>query len=164
MKTLVTYVSQTGNTRKVAEAIFDEIQGDKEIKELSDLDDLEGYDLCFVGFPVIAFGPNPTAKEFLEKNAAGKMLAMFVTHGAPEDQEDLPPWLEKCRQAAAGADIVAFFDCQGEVDQNVIDLLLKSDDPTMQEFGRRGPESKGQPDKTRLQRARKWAAGVLGKF
>jgi len=106
----VTYVSQTGNTKKAAEAIFDEIQGDKDIKELSELNSLDGYDLCFVGFPIIAFGPNPTVKEFLEKSAAGKKLAMFVTHGAHEDQEDLPPWLEKYREAAVGADIIAFFN------------------------------------------------------
>lgn len=50
MKTVVACMSQTGNTRKVAEAIFGEIQGEKEIKELSELDGLEGYDLSFVGF------------------------------------------------------------------------------------------------------------------
>ena len=32
MKTLVTYMSQTGNTKRVAEAIFKEIKGKKEIK------------------------------------------------------------------------------------------------------------------------------------
>ncbi len=32
MKVIVTYMSQTGNTKKVAEAIFQEIKGKKEIK------------------------------------------------------------------------------------------------------------------------------------
>jgi hypothetical protein len=95
--------------------------------------------------------------------AAGKKLAMFVTHGASEGQEDLPPWLENCRHAAAGADIIAFFNCRGEVDQNIIDFLLKNDDPKMREFGRKGPESKGQPDEARLQRARTWVKDVLAK-
>jgi len=47
------------------------------------------------------------------------------------------------------------------VDQNIIDFLLKNDDPKMQEFGRRGPETKGQPDEARLERARAWAKDVL---
>ena len=33
----------------------------------------------------------------------------------------------------------------------------------MREFGRKGPESKGQPDEARLQRARTWAKDVLAK-
>jgi flavodoxin len=164
MKTLVTYVSQTGNTKKVAEAVFEELQDEKDIKELSELDGLDGCDLYFIGFPIAAFGPNPVAKEFLEKHAEGKKLAMFVTHASPEDEEELQPWLENCRQAAAGADIVAFFDCQGEFDPNIADLLLKSDDPKLQEFGRRAPETKGQPDETRLQLAREWARETAAKF
>ena len=65
MKTLVAYVTQSGNTRKVAEAIYGEIPGEKELKELSEVESLEGYDLAFVGFPIIAFGPEKSAREFL---------------------------------------------------------------------------------------------------
>ena len=32
MKLLVTYLSQTGNTKKVAEAIYGELSGDKELQ------------------------------------------------------------------------------------------------------------------------------------
>ena len=52
MKTLVAYFSQTGNTKKVAESMFDVIQGEKEIKELSEVENVDGYDLLFVGFPI----------------------------------------------------------------------------------------------------------------
>ncbi len=160
MNTLVTCVSQTGNTRKVADAIFEAVPGDKDMKEVADLESLEGYDLVFIGFP----GPNPVAKEFLEKNAAGKRLAIFITHGALEDSEDVPTWLDKCREAAAGADIVATFNCQGEVAQAVIDFLLTSDNPKMQEFGKLGPTTKGQPDESSLERARAWAKEVMSKL
>ncbi len=34
MKVIVTYMSRTGNTKKVAEAIFQEIKGKKEIKPM----------------------------------------------------------------------------------------------------------------------------------
>lgn len=164
MRTLVTFVSQTGNTRKVAEAIHGEIEGDAELKELSGVDSLEGYDLVFIGFPINAFGPNPAAREFLERNAAGRKLAIFITHGAPEDNEDVATWLNKCREAAAGAEIVGTFNCQEEVAQAIIDFLLKSDDEKMRAFGEAGPATKGQPDESRLERARAFAREVLAKL
>jgi flavodoxin len=164
MKTLVAYLSQTGNTKKVAQAIFDEIPGDKDIEEIAELEDLEGYEFAFVGFPINAFGPNPTAKEFLERNASGKKLAIFITHGAPEDNEDIVTWLDKCREAAAGADIRGTFNCQGEVAQPIIEFLLKSDDPKMRAFGEAGPSTKGQPDASKLERARAFARETLAKL
>lgn len=162
MKTLVTYVSQTGNTRKVAEAIYGELEG-AELKELSEVQTLAGYDLLFLGFPINAFGPNPTAKEFLEGNAAGARLALFVTHGAPEDEEGVAGWLDSCREAASGAEMLGIFHCQGEVAQVVIDFLLKSDNPEMRAFGEKGPSTKGQPDESRLEKARAFAREIIAK-
>jgi len=164
MKTLVTYVSASGNTRKVAQAVYDVLPDDKEMKEISETADLEGYDLIFVGFPIIAFGPNPDAREFLERAASGKKLALFITHAAPEDSEDVPAWLDKCREAAAGAEVVGCFNCQGELDPAVAEMLMKSDNPMLRGFGEQQPSTAGQPDESRLQRAREYAKKVLEEF
>ncbi|MDI6831662.1 MAG: flavodoxin family protein [Actinomycetota bacterium] len=163
MKVLVAYFSQTGKTRKVAEAIYESIEGERELKELGEVESLEGYDLSFIGFPIIAFGPAKEGREFLEQKAAGKKVALFVTHAAPEDQEGIEAWLEKCREAAALSDLMGFFDCQGELSQAIADALLKSDDPRMRSFGERRGETVGQPDETRLQRARDFAREVMAK-
>jgi flavodoxin len=163
MKTLVAYLSQTGNTKKVAEAIYSQIPEEKEMKELGELTDLEGYDLCFIGFPVHAGNPAVAAKEFLEKNGAGKKVALFVTHAAPEDAEDVPGLLDACRKAAANAELVGFFDCQGALDDNVRDFLLKSDSPKHQEFGKMAYLTKGQPDEGRLEKAKAFAREVMEK-
>lgn len=128
------------------------------------MEDLEGYDLAFIGFPINAFGPNPAAKEFLESQASGKRLVIFITHGAEADSPDVPEWVEKCRAAATGADIVGVFNCQGEVAPMVIDFLLKADDPMLNEFGKRGPSTKGQPDEAALERARGFAREIVGKL
>jgi flavodoxin len=164
MKTLVAYFSQTGQTKKVAEAIFESIEGDKELKEFSQVDGLEGYDLSFIGFPIIAFGPAKDGKDFLEQHAAGRKIALFVTHAAPEDQEGVDAWLDKCREAAAPADLVGFFDCQGELAEAIADVLSKSDDPMMRSFGERRPETLGQPDAVCLQRAGEFARETMGKL
>lgn len=164
MKTLVTYFSQTGNTRKVAEAIYDEIGVEKELKEFSDVDSLEGYDLAFVGFPIQAFGPAQAAKDFLAQHAAGSRIALFITHAAPEDQEGIGQWLDKCREAAGGAELVGLFDCMGELSEQIADYLVKQENPTMRSFGERRPETMGQPDESRLQKAREFARETMAKL
>ena len=58
MKILVAYLSKTGNTKKVAEAIFDEITDEKELKKIEDVDSLDGYDYSFLGFPIQRMGPD----------------------------------------------------------------------------------------------------------
>ncbi len=161
MKVLVAYMSQTGNTKKVAEAIHGGIAGDKEIKELKDVDSLEGYDLSFLGFPIHAFGPAQEAEKFIQKHSTGKKVALFVTHAALESSELLGDWLVKCRDAAAGAEILGLFNCQGELSQPVMDMLLKSDDPNMRSFGEQGPATKGQPDESRMEKAHEFAREII---
>ncbi len=163
MKVIVAYMSQTGNTKKVAENIFQEIQAEKEIKELGEIDSLEGYDLAFFGFPMIQFGAPKKAQKFLEKHAKDKKVALFITHASPEDFEPLQGWLENCKQATAGANLVGMFNCQGELAQHVMDSLLKSDDPQLRAFGEMGAMTKGQPNAARLERARVFAREIMEK-
>ncbi|MHA2397072.1 MAG: flavodoxin family protein, partial [Candidatus Thorarchaeota archaeon] len=49
MKVLVTYRSGTGNTEKIAKAIFEEINVEKEFGPFNDVKTLDGYDFIFVG-------------------------------------------------------------------------------------------------------------------
>jgi flavodoxin len=164
MKALVAYFSQTGQTRKVAEAVYEAVTGEKELKELSEVESLEDYDLSFIGFPIIAFGPAKQGKDFLEEHAAGKKVALFITHAAPEDQEGVQEWLAGCREAAASADLVGMFDCQGELSEQIADALMNSDSPEMQSFGKRRPETIGQPDENRLEKARAFAREIIKKM
>jgi flavodoxin len=164
MKTLVTYFSQTGKTQMVAEAIFDAITGEKEIRPFEEIESLDGYDLSFIGFPIIAFGPAPAGKEFLAEKARGKKIALFVTHAAPEHQEGLTEWLDRCREAASESQLLGMFDCMGELSEQIADFLMKSDDPMLRSFGERRGETLGQPDADRLQRARNFAKATLTKL
>jgi len=157
MKVLVAYMSQSGNTRKVAQSIYEGVQGEKELKELSDLGSLEGYDLIFFGFPIQAFGPAEKARKFMEGNLAGRRVALFVTHASPEGSPELEEWLGKCREAAAGAEVVGMFNCQGELAADIMAFLQSSDDPKLKSFGELGPTTKGQPDEFRLEKAKAFA-------
>jgi flavodoxin len=161
MKVLVAYFSQTGNTKKVAEAIFGELGEDAEIKALADVENLDDCDFAFIGFPIMGFGPAKQGKSFLEDHAAGKRIALFVTHAAPEDSEPLREWLARCEEAAADADLAGFFDCQGELAENIAGLLRESDDPELRAFAEARSETIGQPDATRLDKARAFAREIM---
>lgn len=160
MKVLVTYQSLTGNTKKVAAAIFEAIEQEKEMKELSQITTLEGYDLVFVGFPIMGFGPSPEVTGFLTNQATGRNVALFITHASPEDSEPLQDWLKKCKTSAANTDLKGIFNCQGELSEQIADFMLKSGDAAMVEWAKDRPSTIGQPDATRLQRAKDWAKKI----
>ena len=165
MKVLIAYHSISGNTKKVAETIYKEIRADKEMLPLSEVRDLKGYDLSFIGFPIQGYGPSKEAKEFLEKKVAGRDIALFVTHSAPEEGEPkLEQWLAACKIAASGANIVGFFHCQGQLAQNIKELMLNSKDPQLIAWAERGGETLGQPDRGRLKKAARFAKEIMARY
>ena len=161
MKALVAYLSKTGNTKKVAEAIFEEISDEKEIKPIDKVGSIEGYDIAFLGFPIHAMGPDKKTVELLEKHCVnGRNVALFITHMAPEDAQELPTWLDKFRQAASGASIVDVFDCQGQVAKPIKLFMSIAPDSKLRSWAKQD-NSKGQPDKARLDRARAFSRDVM---
>ena len=162
MKTLVAYLSQTGNTKKVAEAIYAAVEGDKEIKPVKEVRDLEGYDLAFLGFPVLNQGLAPQARRFLESATPGKRVALFITHAAPQDAPELPATLDKFRNACAGADVVGLFDCRGQLGKMVKAMMRVMPDPKLRHWAKID-DSQGYPDAASLGRAAAWAQETMAR-
>ena len=160
MKVLVTYYSETGNTKKVAEAIYNAVTEPKEIKPLKEVKSLDGYGLVFLGFPVQGSGPNPKARAYLESNTSGKRIALFITHAAPEDAPEMPECIQKFKDAAAGADVVDVFHCQGQLSGIIKTMMRFMPDPQIRAWAKMD-KSKGQPDAGRLEKAGVFASNVL---
>jgi hypothetical protein len=163
MRVLVAYTSRTGNTKKVAEAIYDELDGEKALKEFGDLQNLEGYDVVFVGFPIENFGPCSKAQAFLKDRCVGRNIVLFITHAAPEYTKFVPGWIAKCVDAASESNVVAVFHCQGELAENVRQSMLKSADPIVRFWAEHAGVTKGQPNATRLARARAFVREITKK-
>ncbi|MDA0525306.1 flavodoxin family protein [Methanococcoides alaskense] len=163
MKTLVTYFSQTGNTKKIAEAIYGEIAGEKEIKEIKDVNNLEGYDLVFVGSPVMEFNIPKKVTNFISENAAGKNMAFFMTHAVPEGFEAIHSWTGSIEDLTASGNFLGTFECQGELAQPVKEMLENSEDPEMRGFAAMVAPGKGQPDEAHVQKAREFAKEIQAK-
>ncbi len=167
MKVLVTYRSVTGNTKKIAEAIYEEIEAEKDIKSFREVESLDDYDFVFVGYPVEGWGPSKVSKRWLQERVNGKKIGLFCTHGSPEHVPTLSPWLDAMKAAAtdAGAEIINFFNCQGEMSQRVVDMLLESDDPNVRRFGEVGRDMTiGQPDGSRIEKAREYARKTMSRI
>jgi flavodoxin I len=165
MKVLVAYMSQTGNTKKVAEEIFGEINDDKEIKKIDDVASLEGYDLAFLGFPIHGEKVEKKVANLLTKHCtAEKNIAFFVTHGSKEgDAPELQQWLAEFRQMASGANIVGMFDCQGQLAKAIKFVMSIYPNAKYRKWAKMDT-SQGQPDESRLERARVFARQTMKGF
>jgi len=159
---LVTYQSQTGNTKKVAQAIYEAIPEPKEIKPIQEAQSLKEYDLIFMGFPVHGSGPNPKARTYLENNTKGKQIALFITHAAPEDAPEMPESIQKFCDAATEANIIDVFHCQGQLSSIVKTVMRFAPDPQIREWAKTD-NSKGQPDASKREKAAFFAKNVLEK-
>ncbi len=163
MKVLVAYMSSTGNTKKVAEAIYGGLKGEKVIKPIKEVETLAGYDLAFLGFPTHGYGPDKKTKEILGKlTPTGKKIALFVTHAAPEDDPEVPEYLAKFKQAATGAELVHCFDCQGELSGGT-KFIMRFMGKKLRDQARQD-NSKGQPDAARLRRATEFAVETMARI
>lgn len=161
MRVLVAYMSSTGNTRKIAEAIHGEISAEKELKPVSEVETLAPYDLAFLGFPVHGYGPDKRTKAILEKLCKDKKkVALFLTHAAPETEPEVAEYIAKFKQAASGAEIVGTFDCQGQLSAGVKFVMKISPNKRLRTDAKRD-NSKGQPDAGRIERARAFARETL---
>jgi len=164
VKVLVSYMSSTGNTKKIAEAIYGEITADKEIKPVSEVESLEPYDLTFLGFPTHGYGPDKKTRAILEKLCRDKKkVALFVTHAAPESEPEVAEYVAKFKQAASGAEIVGAYNCQGQLASGVKFIMKISPNKKLRSDAKRD-NSKGQPDGNRIERAKAFARETIAQM
>jgi flavodoxin/NAD-dependent dihydropyrimidine dehydrogenase PreA subunit len=88
-KGIVVYYSQTGNTKKIAEAITAGMKKtieECEIRPLKEVtaEDLSKYDLISLGYPTWSSKEPPNVRAFIEQTISleGKHIFVFSTHGA----------------------------------------------------------------------------------
>ena len=126
MKVLVTYYSETGNTEKLAQAIYEGIEkADKEILPVAEAGNLEQYDLIFCGFPVQASSVPGKVEPILKGIPAGKKVAVFATHGSLRGGQLAVTAFEYAMSLAKKAKVIGTFGCRGKVRQSLIDALMK---------------------------------------
>mgnify|MGYP000800818924 FL=1 len=93
MKSLVLWSSRTGNTKAIAEAVYEALPGEKDIFEEGRQPSVDGYDLIFVGFWGFRRGADFTARRTIE-SLHGKKVAIFATAGTYPDSQAARDYLD----------------------------------------------------------------------
>ena len=124
--TLVTYYSRTGNTKLVAEAIYDVLPADKILKPMDEAGDLASYGLVVAGFPVHAHSVPYSAEVFLKSIPEGKKVALFLTHGAVTGSRLAHEALEYASVLVAKARLIGTFSCRGKISMAALEALSRS--------------------------------------
>ncbi len=162
MKVLVSYYSDTGNTKKVADAIYDAIkESEKEICLAEEAPDLSDYDLIFCGFPVQSMGLPGKMENFVKGIPEGKNVAFFATHGSLRGGELAITAFFAALGLSKNLKVMGTFGSRGVVKQGIIDALLKK--PEHRGWALEAQSAAGHPDAADLEDAKAFAAAMVTK-
>ena len=161
MKALVTYFSQTGNTEKVARAIYEAIMIEKDITPIEAGQNTTGCDIIFCGFPVQAHSVPGKVRAFLKDLPAGQNIAFFCTHGSLRGGQLPKQAIEEAFGLAAKAKVVGDFGCRGAVSPQILDALLKR--PEHKAWVEEAQSANGHPDAADLADAKEFALRMINK-
>lgn len=122
---LVVYSSMTGNTKKVAEAIFAVLPEGSEIHPVETAPDSANYEKIAVGYWAYRGTADKTAQPYMSgiKNA---QVFVFATLGAYPDSEHAKKVLDN-GQALLGenCEVLGRFICQGKLSPGIIERGMK---------------------------------------
>ena len=129
MKGFIAYSSKTGNTKRMAEYLYDALKENRDLTllDLKEKPDLSAYDYGLLGGWCDRALPDKAVKKALE--GAPKKLGLFLTMGAMPDSEHgerAMEGLEKCL-ADHKKESLGTYLCPGKVDEKLaarIDLLV----------------------------------------
>lgn len=177
MRVLVSYLSQTGNTEKIARAIYNEVSKghDVDLKKIEDVnaETFNHYDLVFIGGPCQMGDLAAPVKKILGSlpNSPKYKIAGFYTHGAPaEEKEDYIKCLSTFQKCCAEKqiDFLGCFECQGfptpQIHQIVTDYLIRNKGYTDERVKQRFEKAKNRPNLEDEKNARAFAREILSKF
>lgn len=157
-KILVTYISWTGNTKKVAGAIFEVLEGDKTIKTMDEAQILDEYNLIFIGFPVHSHSVPFKTEELIKRIPPGKKIALFSTHGSLTGSRLSREALEHASILASSSKILGTFTCRGKVSLQALEVLSKS--PEHKAWAEMAASTQTHPDEHDLDDARSFAKWI----
>lgn len=162
MKALVTYFSHTGNTEKVAKAIYDEINNiDRDISTIKDIQSVDQYDFIFCGFPVRSHGVPEEVVSFIKSLPQGKKVAFFSTHGSQHGGHLAVTAIEQAVSLAANTKVLGTFGCRGKVEQKVIDMMMNQ--PENRAWAQEAMGADRHPDNADLEDAKEFAKKMITK-
>jgi flavodoxin len=162
METLVTFYSETGNTEKLANAVFDGIlQTEKEIMPIKAVSGADGYDLILCGFPVQSSSVPAKVEAFIKSIPKGKNVAFFATHGSLRGGQLAVTAFYYALTLASHLNVLGTFGCRGKVNEKIIDeLLQKAEHKAWAEEAQSAAE---HPNTNDLEEGKAWARWMVAR-
>jgi flavodoxin len=162
MKALVAYYSDTGNTEKLARAIYEGIEhAEKEILHIKEVKDVEDADIIFCGFPVQSHSVPGKVGAFIKSIPEGKKLAFFATHGSLRGGQLAIQALHSALSLTSKTTVLGTFGCRGKVKSSIIDALMKNAEH--RSWAIEAQSAVGHPDKGDFEDAKAWAKAMIVK-
>ncbi len=181
MKALVTYISQTGNTKMIAEKMHEAISSQAEVDINTmwsvDLGTLDKYDILFVGAPCHDSDLARPVKGFLDRlpESPTFKLVGFFTHATnmPDNERNkalYDQWAGRCIPSfqnvceRSDIELLGIFHCQGKasgpIEQFIHQEIITNED----EWNQYLPELRTHPTTNDLENAGKFALDILEKM
>ncbi len=162
MKVLVSYYSDTGNTKKVADAIYDAVtESEKDICLATEASNVSEYDLIFCGFPVHSMGLPGKMETFVKSLPEGTKVAFFATHGSLRGGELAITAFFAALSLSKHLKVMGTFGCRGVVKSSIIEALLKKAEH--RGWALEAQSAAGHPDVADLEDAKAFAAAMMTK-
>ena len=168
MKTLITYSTLTGNTKKVAESIHKAIAG-SELLDISEVKNLD-YDMIIVGTWIDKGTADAKALKFIQ-SLKDKTTAFFFTLGAYPDSDHAKTCAENITKLFTenGNTVEGYFLCQGAIDPKLIEMMrtkFPADHPhgPNPERIKRWSDASTHPDEKDLADAYNYFKNLMEKF
>lgn len=144
MKQLVVYSSQGGNTKKLAEAAFMRLSGEKDIYPVAKAPAPGEYDVAIIAFWFKGGQPDSASQEYLKKCTGPTRVFLIGCHGGDPESDPARMGMNKAMELASGATVVGSFNCRGEVPQQVLENAANQDPQPA--WLQDAPSAMGHPD------------------
>lgn len=124
MSSLVVFSTSTGNTKKIADAIFSALKDkDKKITDVNEINtiNINEFERIIIGGWIDKGKIDEKAKEFVT-NLKNKKLGLFLTMGGNPKTDRAKKCVQKVRELLKknGNIVEKIFVCQGAIDPNLI--------------------------------------------
>jgi len=181
MRALITYFSQTGNTKMIAEKIHEAIsakfEADIGTVRSVDISKLDMYDVLFVGTPCHDSDLAPPAKGFLDRlpESPRFKLAGFFTHATnmPDSERNrelydqwagrcIPSFENPCR--SKNIEYLGTFHCQGKASEPIEHFIHQEILTDEDEWNQYLPDLRTHPSANDVEDARKFALRIMEKM
>ena len=172
MKILITYHSETGNTKKIANSMKEALIEEQQVvtmlpaKEV-DPSSLKSYDLVLLGSGIYAGAIGKTLKNLMSNiNEFAPKFAFFNTHASPTAYQKAFSRISKTIEKT-NSKILGEFDCIGEnigIPKEKQKQMLSMLPPEQRKQAEEHMEkSKGRPNDKDLEKAKEFAKSLLNK-